>query len=241
MTEPELDYEPKPNGNADRAMQARPVSAPPPVNRSLNDAIELSLKELPVWISHDSSAAVAGDKGPKVGYASLKAILKEVRPVLLKNRVRIRQGADRSWPCDDGGGTKGRLIPVYTDFIHCVTGEIERTTVEIPLTRMDPKAMGSAITYGKRYSLLAGLGLTTDEADDDGSSAMPRDVTKGVTESRELIALKAEIDTAKDATKLAEWSQSPKNIARLNKLSDDESVIVRQHYQNRVQKLMAAE
>jgi hypothetical protein len=227
----------RPNGSVPISERARPQTPPPVVNRSLNDAIEGALREVgAVWIT----ATHKSGKG-EARYAKLKDILEKVQPILLKHRIRIRQGADRSWPCDDGGGVKGRLIPVYTDLIHTVTGEAERTVIEMPLTRLDPQAMGSAITYGKRYSLLAALGLTTDEADDDGAGANPRDVTQGVKESRDAVALRAEIDAAKDATKLAEWSQNPKNVARLNKLSDDEAVLVRQHYQNKVQKLMAAE
>jgi len=40
----------------------------------------------------------------------------------------------------------------------------------IPLSKHDPQAMGSAITYGRRYSLSAMLGIVTEE-DDDGNMA----------------------------------------------------------------------
>ena len=55
-----------------------------------------------------------------------------------------------------------------------ITREINPTSVgriesklEIPLLKNDPQSAGSAITYAKRYSLLAILGLGTE--DDDGN------------------------------------------------------------------------
>lgn len=221
------------NGIASQAMAQVRHAPPPIVNRSLNDAIEGALKEIPVWITATKSAGRGTAK-----YATLKEILEVVRPVLLKHRVRIRQGADRSWPCDEGGGVKGRLIPVYTDFIHTVTGEVDRTTIEVPLTRLDPQAMGSAITYGKRYSILAGLGLATDEADDDGERALSRDVTEPVRESPEVGAMRAEIDKLKEASALALWGNDAKTKARINKLSEQDAMLVRKHYQERGRKLM---
>ena len=195
----------------------------------------MALREIgSVWITATHSSGKGTAK-----YANLKEILEKVQPVLLRHRVRIRQGADRSWPCDEGGGNKGRLIPVYTDLIHTVTGEADRTVIEMPLVRLDPQAMGSAITYGKRYSLLAALGMTTDEADDDGNRAQSRDMLDQVKESNEAVNLKNEISAIKDASKLALWSTDAKNKTRLNKLDDDEAVIVRQHYQTHARKLMA--
>ena len=130
-------------------------------------------------------------------------------------------------------------MPVYTDFIHVVTGEIERTQVEIPLTRLDPQAMGSAITYGKRYTIVAGLGLATDEADDDGARAMPRDVTAAVTETSLLEELKAELKACKTKEALIKWGTDPKTKKRTNELSDDEAVLLRTAYADRSRELIA--
>ena len=132
---------------------------------SLHFAIWQSLQQMPVWITTDKQG------GHKIKYATLKAILEVVRPILLANGVRIRQGAERTFATDDGGGMKGRLVPVYTDLIHVPSADFERTTIEIPLLKMDAQAMGSAVTYGRRYTLIAALCLATDEADDDGEAS----------------------------------------------------------------------
>jgi len=191
---------------------------------SLHFAIWQSLQQMPVWITTDKTGA------HKIKYATLKAILEVVRPVLLANGVRIRQGAERTFSSDDGSGTKGRLVPVYTDLIHIPTGDFERTMIEIPLMKMDAQAMGSAITYGRRYTLIAALGLATDEADDDGEAAKPRDIGDRQGDSIELAALKADIAKAKDLDALTRWASDPKNRARRNKLDETETERVRSHY-----------
>jgi len=96
--------------------------------------------------------------------------------------------------------------------------------------KMDAQAMGSAITYGRRYTLIAALGLATDEADDDGEAAKPRDIGDRQGDSIELAALKADIAKAKDLDALTKWASDPKNRARLNKLDETETERVRSHY-----------
>jgi hypothetical protein len=203
-------------------------------NRSLNFALYEAQLDLPAWITTDKKGA------HNVKYATLKTILETVRPVLLKHHVRIRQGAERSFMLDEGGGSKGRLVPVFTDLIHMITGEQERTTIEMPVTRLDSPAMGSAITYGKRYSLIAGLGLATDEADDDGARALPRDMTAAIPDSPTLSALKEEINAIKTATELVAWGDAAKKKKRTEDLNDDEAAILRAHYQLHSQKLLGA-
>lgn len=122
---------------------------------------------------------------------------------------------------DEGGGMKGRLIPVYTDLIHSDSGEIDRTTIEIPLTSLNPQAMGSAITYGRRYSLVAALGLATDEADDDGETANSPTMRSSV-DSADLAEIKRDIDKMSSATDLAIWGDRSEQRKRLAKLDAQE-------------------
>jgi len=202
----------------------------------LHDAIERAMKDVPSWIKATQSSGRGTAK-----YATLKDILEVVRPRLMMFGVRIRQGAEMSRTADEGGGSKGRLVPVYTDLVDTRSGDYERTIVEIPLVRLDPQAMGSAVTYGKRYSLLAALGLATDEADDDGERAKTPDIKEKHEESDALIAIKAEIAAAKDATKLYEWGDDAKQKKRLAALSEGELVLARQAYKARVQVLLSVD
>lgn len=189
----------------------------------LHDAMFKALKEMPIFIDTDSEGA------HKIKYATLKQILDVVRPALAKHDIRIRQGADRSFGLDDGG-SKGRLVPVYTDFIHWPSGEIDRTTIEIPITRLDPQSMGSAITYGRRYSLLAGLGLTTDEADDDGVRAMPRELSGDVKNSTALDDLISAMKANRSHEALAKWVGDARTKSAINRLNDGEAERLRTAY-----------
>jgi hypothetical protein len=215
------------------ATSARPP-VPPVAGARLLAALMAAVVEMPEWVTAEKKGA------HNIKYATLKMILERVRPILHKHGIRIRQGTLKSWTLDEGGGSKGRLVPVYTDLIHTESGEVDRTEVEIPLLRMDAQAMGSAITYGRRYSLLAALGITTDEADDDGEGAKARDVTQGIEESAELIRLKKEIDACKDGTDLAEWGEKAKAKKFADKLSPDEYTLLRKHYAIRVHTIMNA-
>src|SRR5574343_1829679 len=127
---------------SEAALQARRASEEkaPASGAYLMEALAAAVAELPVWITKDK-------KGGQGRYATLKAIMSVIRPVLHKHGIRVRQGANPSWTLD-GGGVKGRLVPVYTDLIHAATGQTDRTVIEIPVTKLDAMAMGSALSYG---------------------------------------------------------------------------------------------
>jgi hypothetical protein len=159
--------------------------------------------------------------------------------VFAAHGLRIRQGADRSWPMDEGGGSKGRLVPVWTEIIHTPSGERERTTLEMPLPKTDPQGMGSAITYGRRYSLLAAIGLASDAADDDdGARAKRHDVTEAQEESAALISLKAEVTAVKDLAGLVKWATEAKVKRAIDDLSEGDAVLLRAHWAQRKRDLL---
>lgn len=57
-----------------------------------------------------------------------------------------------------------------TIIIHAESGEFMQATYEMKPSKDDPQSRGSAITYQKRYALVAALGLNIDE-DDDANEA----------------------------------------------------------------------
>lgn len=212
---------------SEHAIQKRSEAEPQfIVGSELGVALAKSVSEMPVWITQDAEVH-AGAR--KMKYATLKTILQTVRPILLGNGIRIRQGANASWTMD-GGGVKGRLVPVYTDLIHSATGQTDRTIVEIPVTKLDAQAMGSALSYGRRYSLLAALGLATDEADDDGAATKTASITDEHEESQELWTLKEEIKVIDDPLKLSAWGEKLKGSRRLDALSEAERTMLSQFY-----------
>ena len=60
-------------------------------------------------------------------------------------------------------------IALETRLIHAESGQWISSVTIIPLPKNDPQGMGSAITYARRYSLCAMLGIITE--DDDGNAA----------------------------------------------------------------------
>jgi len=64
-----------------------------------------------------------------------------------------------------------RFVLRYT-LTHVPSGEFQ--TGDYPLNLSDPQKMGSAITYARRYALLAVTGIAAEDEDDDGDAASGR-------------------------------------------------------------------
>lgn len=96
----------------------------------------------------------------KSKFASLDAIVGAALPALHANGIALLQGGG---PSDDGS------LEVVTRLQH-ESGEWIQSSFRLPLAKADPQGAGSALTYGKRYSLAAMLGIVADE-DDDGNAA----------------------------------------------------------------------
>lgn len=95
----------------------------------------------------------------KSKYATLNSVYEAVAPALLSNGFTIIQ------PIVDNN--------VETTLVHASGQFITSSCPIVCAKQNDPQAMGSAITYARRYSLASLLGVMTDE-DDDGEKAMGR-------------------------------------------------------------------
>lgn len=102
----------------------------------------------------------------KSRYADLSEIRDTVTPSLSKNGLAITQGLDTT---DDG-----KLL-VVTRMLHKSGQWIES---RFPISHDKPQAMGSAITYGRRYTLSAICNIAADE-DDDAEVAQSRPSYQG--------------------------------------------------------------
>lgn len=96
----------------------------------------------------------------KNNYATLDDIIDEVRPLLQKNGLTLMQ-----FP-----GGDGNTVSVTTYLMHESGEWIESEPLIMKPVKNDPQAVGSCITYARRYSLQAFLSLNTGE-DDDGNGA----------------------------------------------------------------------
>lgn len=100
------------------------------------------------------------------GYADLASTVAMVRPVLLKHGLAVSQTA----------GSEGDDVLIWTTVLHA-SGEFLSSMPLRFAGGQTAQQTGSAITYLRRYSLMAFLGLATE--DDDGAGASVRNAPSG--------------------------------------------------------------
>jgi len=92
-------------------------------------------------------------------YADLGACLEAVNDALLENGIALIQETH-----EDASG-----VTVETVLLH-ESGEcIKGGRLHVPASKQDPQGYGSALTYARRYSLMAICGIAPE--DDDGNAA----------------------------------------------------------------------
>ena len=100
----------------------------------------------------------------KSSYADLVAVWEAIKEPLAKHGLSVAQPMG----CTESG------MPLVETILCHESGEWIAGELPIKPKKDDPQSLGSAITYGRRYSLSAMLGLVTEE-DDDGEKAMGRE------------------------------------------------------------------
>jgi hypothetical protein len=100
----------------------------------------------------------------KSKYASLANILDTIQKPLSECGLAISQFPDGN--------------ALTTIILHADSGEWMESSYVMPVAKQnDPQAMGSAMTYARRYALGSILNLNIDD-DDDGEKAMGRQIPK---------------------------------------------------------------
>lgn len=97
----------------------------------------------------------------KASYASLSSVWEACRSQLSKNGLAVIQTMQN----------EGEQLTLVTTLTHS-SGQWIKSYLPISTTKATPQALGSAITYMRRYSLAAMVGVAPDE-DDDANAAMP--------------------------------------------------------------------
>jgi hypothetical protein len=98
----------------------------------------------------------------KSRYADLASIWEAVREPLTKHGLSVIQSVMHT---DNG-------IAVQTQLNHQSGEWLRMDPCPIPVDKSTAQSAGSAITYGKRYSLSAAVGIVADD-DDDANGAQP--------------------------------------------------------------------
>lgn len=120
------------------------------------------LNEVPNFVT-DLTANITGNSGKRTyKYLNLSTILKTIKPIFAKHDLAFRQVVRM--------GAVGDKVSYGT--VETIIFDAEKTLnvgdypfIVVP----DPQAVGSAVTYARRYSLYAALGIFPDK-DDDGAA-----------------------------------------------------------------------
>ena len=108
----------------------------------------------------------------KSRYADLHGVLAAVRPVLAKHGLAVTQTISVR---------EGQVHPLLETTLLHSSGESLSSTVPLAVTKAGPQEFGSVMSYLRRYSLMALLGIAGADDDDDGEAATPRGKTPTVT------------------------------------------------------------
>lgn len=95
----------------------------------------------------------------KSKYADLSACVEAVIDALHANGIALIQ---RNIACDSG-------VCIETVFVHESGETLSSGPLHVPAQKQDPQGYGSALTYARRYSLMAACGIAPE--DDDGNAA----------------------------------------------------------------------
>ena len=135
------------------------------MERNSSESTKALAKAL-IQVQRQLQPAAKDARNPFCGnnYASLNSVMDTCRAALLTNGILLTQ---IPVPSD------GSHMSLETRLTHAESGEWISGTMVMPLAKNDPQTFGSAITYARRYSLSAMLGIVTED-DDDAEQAMPR-------------------------------------------------------------------
>lgn len=123
-------------------------------------------------------------------YADLSACIEAVIDALHDNGFALVQRTEER----EGGAV------VETVFLHESGEEISGGKLWVPATKPDAHGMGSALTYARRYSLLAACGLAPE--DDDANKAVGKTEARPVAPVRSAAAVPSGTVTEEQAKEI---------------------------------------
>lgn len=147
-------------------------------------------------------------------YADLSACVEAVIDALNTNGLGLVQVTH---PCESG-------VSVETVLVHESGQTMTSGVLHVPASKQDAQGYGSALTYARRYSLMAICGIAPE--DDDGNRASkPVEIkAKDVKVERVSVVNKAtgEVTEVMSATKESKKSRIEKTIYDIRTLSEEQ-------------------
>lgn len=141
----------------------------------------------------------------KSRYADMASVLDAVKAPLSSNGLAYFQTVD---------GEKN--IVLTTTLAHS-SGEWIRSRYPVVPVKNDPQSFGSALTYARRYCLLAILGVAAEEDDDDGNAGTGN--KPGHKDAKQARAFDVELDRAQQEEMYLQASAKLEKAMTLEELS----------------------
>lgn len=136
----------------------------------------------------------------KSRYADLAACVEAVIDALNANGIALVQ---RNIPCESG-------VTVETVFVHESGETLSSGPLHVPASKNDAQGYGSALTYARRYSLMAACGIAPE--DDDGNAASKAKPAENAINRTQVMkcrsAIQGHIADGRDLGALQEWEEA---------------------------------
>lgn len=136
----------------------KPSPAPPSTHMEIPAEIAKALVALQKEV--EGLGKTAKNDHFKNTYAPLDEVMDAALPLLTEHGLSLMQ-----WPV-----TVGAEHFLHTILAH-ESGVSMQSDVKLLLTKQDPQGLGSALTYTRRQTVMAILGLSAKDEDDDGNKA----------------------------------------------------------------------
>ena len=123
----------------------------------------------------------------KSRYVGLDGCIEAVIDALNNNGIALLQPTHES----DSG------VTVETLFVHESGETMSGGKLHVPAAKQDPQGYGSALTYARRYSLMAACGIAPE--DDDGNAARGPDIAailRSIANAQSLELLRSNFEAA---------------------------------------------
>lgn len=162
----------------------------------------------------------------KSKYATLAGVRDAVRKPLADNGLSVIQ-----LPSTDGNRVTVRTILAHE------SGESIETEMSLTVSGSNPAhAMGSAITYMRRFSLMAITGVAADDDDGNGVEAAQATRKEAASDLQAVAEWRAKIDAANDADTLKTViGPAIAETIKANAINARDAGAIRQYYAARLQ------
>ncbi|MGL1833049.1 ERF family protein [Rhodocyclaceae bacterium SMB388] len=130
-------------------------------------------------------------------YADLSACVEAVVDALNANGIMLSQTTRE---CEDG-------VIVETVFLHESGESWSSGPLHVPAPKSDPQGYGSALTYARRYSLMAACGIAPEDDDGNAGSQGKRSEEAAIEKARDALRSCTTMEELKTT-----WSKIPASL-----------------------------